>query len=167
MLLPGGATVGEVYPELISVGAELEKMHPNLFNRVARQIGCGSFSSEQSASGAIVDVSREMIRNGEMTWSKVIAIYAIAGGIAVDCVRQGKTEYLLAIQRGASKSGSKTQAFATAEMIRNAFLLGMKDVLEDDLATWIQANGGWVRQSRLCNINILLMHVDYIELHIF
>lgn len=100
MLLPGGAVVGEVYPELVSVGAELEKMHPNLFNRVARQIGCGNFSSEQSANEAIVEVSREMIRNGEMTWSKVIALYAIAGGIAVDCVRQGKPEYLPAIQRG-------------------------------------------------------------------
>ncbi|OAD57909.1 Bcl-2-related ovarian killer protein, partial [Eufriesea mexicana] len=119
MLLPGGAVVGEVYPELVSVGAELEKMHPNLFNRVARQIGCGSFSSEQSANEAIVEVSREMIRNGEMTWSKVIALYAIAGGIAVDCVRQGKPEYLPAIQRG------------------------MTDVLEEDLAAWIQANGGW------------------------
>ncbi|XP_060811587.1 uncharacterized protein LOC132904836 isoform X2 [Bombus pascuorum] len=119
MLLPGGAVVGEVYPELVSVGAELEKMHPNLFNRVARQIGCGSFSSEQSASEAIADISREMIRNGEMTWSKVIALYAVAGGIAVDCVRQGKPEYLPAIQRG------------------------MTDVLEEDLAAWIQANGGW------------------------
>ena len=119
MLLPGAVVVGEVYPELISVGAELEKMHPNLFNRIYRQIGCGSFSSEQSASEAIVDVSREMIRSGEMTWSKVIALYAIAGGIAVDCVRQGKPEYLPAIQRG------------------------MTDVLEEDLAVWIQANGGW------------------------
>ncbi|XP_076755735.1 apoptosis regulator BAX isoform X1 [Xylocopa sonorina] len=119
MMLPGGSVVGEVFPELISVGAELEKMHPNLFNRVARQIGCGSFSSEQSASEAIVDISREMIRNGELTWSKVIALYAIAGGIAVDCVRQGKPEYLPAIQRG------------------------MTDVLEEDLAAWIQANGGW------------------------
>ncbi|XP_053974868.1 bcl-2-related ovarian killer protein homolog A-like isoform X2 [Hylaeus volcanicus] len=119
MLLPGGTVVGEVYPELISVGAELEKMHPNLFNRVARQIGCSSFSTEQSASEAVADVSREMIRNGEMTWSKVIALYAVAGGIAVDCVRQGKPEYLLAIQRG------------------------MTDVLEEDLAVWIQANGGW------------------------
>ncbi|XP_029033854.1 apoptosis regulator BAX isoform X2 [Osmia lignaria lignaria] len=119
MLLPGGAVVGEVYPELVSIGAELEKMHPNLFNRVARQIGCGSFSTEQSACEAIVDVSREMIRNGEMNWSKVIALYAVAGGIAVDCVRQGKPEFLPAIQRG------------------------MTDVLEEDLAVWIQANGGW------------------------
>lgn len=111
--------MGEVYPELTSVGAELEKMHPSLFARIARQIGCGSFSTEQSASEAIVDVSREMIRNGEMTWSKVIALYAVAGGIAVDCVRQGKPEFLPAIQRG------------------------MTDVLEQDLAAWIQSNGGW------------------------
>ncbi|XP_026667039.1 uncharacterized protein LOC108622113 isoform X3 [Ceratina calcarata] len=119
MLLPGGTVVGEVYPELVAVGSELEKMHPNLFNRVARQIGCGTFSSEQAVTEAFVEVSREMIRIGEMTWSKVIALYAVAGGIGVDCVRQGKPEYLPAIQRG------------------------MTDVLEEDLATWIQANGGW------------------------
>lgn len=119
MLLPGGAIVGEVYPELTAVGTELEKMHPNLFVRVARQIGSGTFSTEQSATEAIIDVSRELIRNGEMTWSKVVALYAVAGGIAVDCVRQGKPEFLPAIQRG------------------------MNDVLEEDLAAWIQANGGW------------------------
>lgn len=119
ILLPGGSIVGEVYPELISIGAELEKMHPNLFTRIGRQVGCSTFSSEQTASDMLTDVSREMLRNGEMTWSKIIALYAVAGGIAVDCVRQGKPEYLAAIQHG------------------------MTDVLEDDLAAWIQANGGW------------------------
>lgn len=28
----------------------------------------------------------------------------------------------------------------------------MTDVLEEDLAAWIQANGGWVRQSKLDRI---------------
>ncbi|XP_015608314.1 bcl-2-related ovarian killer protein [Cephus cinctus] len=119
ILLPGGSLVGEVYPELTTIGAELEKMHPNLFVRIGRQVGCGHFTTEQSASDALTDVSREMLRNGEMTWSKIVALYAVAGGIAVDCVRQGKPEFLPAIQRG------------------------MNEVLEDDLGPWIQANGGW------------------------
>ncbi|XP_066597527.1 bcl-2-related ovarian killer protein-like [Prorops nasuta] len=119
MLLPGGSVVGEVYPELISVGSELEKMYPNLFERIGRQIGCGHFSSDQAASEAMTDVSREILRNGEITWSKVIALYAVAGGIALDCVRQAKPEYITAVQRA------------------------MTEVLEEDLATWIQANGGW------------------------
>ncbi|XP_046608471.1 bcl-2-related ovarian killer protein homolog B-like [Neodiprion virginianus] len=119
IILPGGTVVGEVYPELTSIGAELEKMHPHLFTKIGRQVGCSTFSSEQAASDVLTDVSREMLRNGEMTWSKIIALYAVAGGIAVDCVRQGRPEYLPAIQHG------------------------MMEVLEDDLAAWIQANGGW------------------------
>ncbi|XP_012280205.1 bcl-2-related ovarian killer protein-like [Orussus abietinus] len=118
-VLPGGGIVAEVYPVLTRIGVELEKMHPTLFVRVGRQIGCRAFTTEQSACEALTDVSREMLRNGEMTWSKIIALYAVAGGIADDCVRQGKPEFLPAIQRG------------------------MTEVLEDDLATWIHANGGW------------------------
>lgn len=120
MLLPGGSVVGEVYPELTTVGSELEKMHPNLFVRIGRQIGTSTFTSEQTAAEALTDVSREMLRSGEMTWSKIIALYAVAGGIAVDCVRQGKPEFIPAVQRA------------------------MTEVLEEDLASWIQANGGWV-----------------------
>ncbi|XP_043275716.1 bcl-2-related ovarian killer protein-like [Venturia canescens] len=119
MLLPGGSVVGEVYPELTTVGSELEKMHPNLFTRIGRQIGSSTFTSEQSAAEALTDISREMLRSGEMTWSKIIALYAVAGGIAVDCVRQGKPEFIPAVQRA------------------------MTEVLEEDLASWIQANGGW------------------------
>lgn len=123
MMLPGGSVVGEVYPELTGVGSELEKMHPNLFVRIGRQIGCSTFSSEQTAAEALTDVSREILRSGEMTWSKIIALYAVAGGIAVDCVRQGKPEFIPAIQRA------------------------MTEVLEEDLAAWIQANGGWVSMT--------------------
>ncbi|KAJ8680607.1 hypothetical protein QAD02_016394 [Eretmocerus hayati] len=111
----------EVCPELAAVGAELEKMHPKLFERIGRQIGCGHdlFSSEQRIADALADVAREMLRSGECSWAKVIALYAVAGGMAVDCVRQGKPELLPAIQKA----------------------MGL--VLEDDLAAWIQANGGW------------------------
>ncbi|XP_015121586.1 bcl-2-related ovarian killer protein homolog A [Diachasma alloeum] len=109
----------EVYPELIALGVELEKMHPNLFTRIGRQVGCGAFSSEQTATEALHDVAREMLRFGEMTWSKIIALYAVAGAIAVDCVRQDRPQFIPSIQRA------------------------MTEILEEDLASWIQANGGW------------------------
>ncbi|XP_011502886.1 PREDICTED: bcl-2-related ovarian killer protein-like [Ceratosolen solmsi marchali] len=118
-LLSGGALVAEVYPELAAVGTELERMHPKLFERVGRQIGCGAFRSEQRVTEALTDVAREMLRTGECSWEKIVALYAIAGGMAVDCVRQGKPEFLVTIQRA------------------------MAMVLEEDLAAWIQANGGW------------------------
>ncbi|KAH0557248.1 hypothetical protein KQX54_002207 [Cotesia glomerata] len=117
----GLLVVSEVSPVLTSLGAELEKIHQKLYTNIARQIGAGSFSNEQTAMEAIADVSRELLRvGGEMTWGKIISLYSVAGGIAVDCVRQGKPEFIGAIQRA------------------------MTIVLKEDLASWIQANGGWV-----------------------
>ncbi|XP_033228074.1 bcl-2-related ovarian killer protein-like [Belonocnema kinseyi] len=117
-LLPDLAVVSEVSPVLIAIGTELEKVNPNLYVRIGRQTGCGSFS-DQTVAVTMTHVSREIIRHGEITWSKIISIYAVAGGIAVDCVRQGKPEYLLVIQKA------------------------LASVLEQDLAIWIQTNGGW------------------------
>ncbi|XP_063974106.1 bcl-2-related ovarian killer protein homolog B-like [Diachasmimorpha longicaudata] len=111
--------ITEVYPELIAIGVELEKMHPHLFTRIARQVGCGGFSCEQTAIEALHDVAREILRYGEMTWSKIIALYAVAGAIAVDCVRQDRPQFIASIQRA------------------------MTEILEEDLASWIHANGGW------------------------
>lgn len=128
LLLPSPSTSGQhspimndVYPELSSVGAELEKAHPNLYERVARRLGSGTMSSEQRLMAALENLGREILRNGDCTWSKVVAIYALAGGLAVDCVRLGKPEYLTIIQKAVTV------------------------ILEEDLASWIQANGGWVR----------------------
>ncbi|XP_014204471.1 bcl-2-related ovarian killer protein-like isoform X1 [Copidosoma floridanum] len=113
------ALVNEVQHDLSAVGAELEKLQPHLFEKIGRQIGCGSFDTEQRIVEALTDVAREVLRSGECTWSKVVALYAVAGGMAVDCVRQGKRDFLPVIQRA------------------------MTVVLQDDLAAWIQANGGW------------------------
>ncbi|CAD6241148.1 GSCOCG00009171001-RA-CDS [Cotesia congregata] len=127
----GLLVVSEVSPVLTSLGAELEKLHPKLYTNIARQIGAGSFSNEQTAMEAIADVSRELLRvGGEMTWGKIISLYSVAGGIAVDCVRQGKPEFIGAIQRA------------------------MTIVLEEDLASWIQANGGWIGLSNKCRTSI-------------
>ncbi|XP_044594779.1 bcl-2-related ovarian killer protein-like isoform X2 [Cotesia glomerata] len=127
----GLLVVSEVSPVLTSLGAELEKIHQKLYTNIARQIGAGSFSNEQTAMEAIADVSRELLRvGGEMTWGKIISLYSVAGGIAVDCVRQGKPEFIGAIQRA------------------------MTIVLKEDLASWIQANGGWIGLSNKCRTSI-------------
>lgn len=54
-----------------------------------------------------------------------MALFAIVGGLAVDCVRQDHPEYLPKL----------VEAIA--------------DVVEDELATWINENGGWVRLNSL------------------
>jgi hypothetical protein len=55
----------------------------------------------------------------DVTWGKVVSLFAVAGGLAVDCVRQGHHEYL------------------------QALLEAMGEVLEEELAAWIVGNGGW------------------------
>lgn len=47
-------------------------------------------------------------------------MFAIAGGLAVDCVRQGHPEYLPRLMEGVA------------------------EVIEDELVAWINENGGWV-----------------------
>lgn len=51
---------------------------------------------------------------------QVIALFASAAGLAVDCVRQNHPEYLPKLMEG------------------------IADVIEDELTPWINDNGGWV-----------------------
>jgi hypothetical protein len=64
-------------------------------------------------------VSKELM-SGEVSWAKIVSLYAVAGGLAVDCVSHGHPEFLQVV----------TDAMAQA--------------LENDVALWIAENGGWV-----------------------
>lgn len=107
------------------LGDELERMHPRIYNGVARQI-CrnpgGEFHTPDAVSLLLGAVGRELFRV-EITWSKVISLFAIAGGLSVDCVRQGHPEYLPKLMESVS------------------------EVIEDELVPWINENGGWVSFS--------------------
>lgn len=64
-----------------------------------------------------------------------MALFAIVGGLAVDCVKQDHPEYL------------------------SKLVESLSDVVEDELATWINDNGGWVCVQRNNNHNFLLSHL--------
>lgn len=106
------------------LGDELERMHPRVYNGVARQI-CrnpgGEFHTPDAINLLLGAVGRELFRI-EITWSKVISLFAIAGGLSVDCVRQGHPEYLPKLMESVS------------------------EVIEDELVPWINENGGWVNR---------------------
>ncbi|XP_075211866.1 uncharacterized protein LOC142318991 isoform X2 [Lycorma delicatula] len=127
--LPGGYVVREVFPELLGVGQELERMHPKLYVGVARQAsptpGGGVLATDKAVSTVLTSVARELLRS-EMTWAKVVSLYAVAGGLAVDCVRQGHPEYLQCI------------------------IESMGEVLEEEVASWIGENGGWTGLLNYC-----------------
>lgn len=58
-----------------------------------------------------------------MTWGKVAAVYALAGALAVDCVRQGQTDMIYTIVDSMGVFASK------------------------GLAPWLIQQGGWVSFS--------------------
>ncbi|XP_037940999.1 uncharacterized protein LOC119673953 [Teleopsis dalmanni] len=112
--------VRDVFPAVMVLGDELERMHPRVYTGVARQIcrtPTGEFSVD-TLTLVLSTVARDLFRT-DITWSKIISLFAIAGGLSVDCVRQGHSEYL------------------------NKLMQSVSDVIEDELVPWINENGGW------------------------
>ena len=82
-----------------------------------------TLTNEKSVRGVLSSIGQDLLdtrRHGDLTWAKIISLYCVAGGLAVDCVRSGHPEYLV------------TLIDATAL------------VVERDAATWIAQQGGWV-----------------------
>ncbi|XP_034251958.1 bcl-2-related ovarian killer protein-like isoform X2 [Thrips palmi] len=119
----------EVFSELNLVGLELERRHPKVYTGVARQAAPGPIVSDKAAATALTAVGRDLLKH-DVTWGKVVALYAVAGALAVDCVRQGHPEYL------------------------HALVAAVGQLLEDDLAPWIADNGGWVALVQHCTRGI-------------
>ncbi|KAG8243043.1 bcl-2-related ovarian killer protein-like isoform X2 [Homalodisca vitripennis] len=124
--LPGGYVVREVFPELLSIGQELERMHPELYSGVGRQASCTPvLATEKAVTGVLTGVARELGRS-DLTWAKVVSLYAVAGGLAADCVRQGHPEFL------------------------QTLVESMGEALDYHVADWIAHNGGWTGLLNYC-----------------
>nr|ACO11568.1 Bcl-2-related ovarian killer protein homolog A [Caligus rogercresseyi] len=115
--VPGGIVVCEVFGQLQSIGIELERLHPKLYTGVCRQVSV-TITSEKSVRGVLSSVARELFKF-EVSWGKIVSLYCVAGGLAVDCVRQGHPEYLFGL------------------------IDAMGLVVERDIANWIGQQGGW------------------------
>lgn len=122
--------VREVFPGLACAGAELERMYPKLYSNVARQSSHspgGVLVSDKSAGALLAAIGHDLFKS-EITWGKVVSIFAVSGGLAVDCVCQGHPEYM------------------------HGLMEGMVEVLEDDLGEWVASNGGWTALSNQCRL---------------
>lgn len=111
-------------------------MHPRLYNDIGRQI-CylqgANFQTPHTLQLLVTSVAKDLFRS-EITWSKIAALFAFTGGIAVDCVRQGRPEYLPKIMQN------------------------VVEVIEEDLVTWINDNGGWVSSKLTRTLIMILYH---------
>lgn len=97
-------------------------MHPRIYNGISRQVSRtpgGELQTPEAGPILLTTISRILFKNN-ITWGKVISLFAISAGIAVDCVKQGHVEYLPKL------------------------IDGFGDVIEDELANWIMDNGGWI-----------------------
>lgn len=114
---PRGVLV-DVSVVLLKLGDELECMRPYVYRNIAKQLNI-SVSVEAVVSDAFLSVATEVIAMG-ITWGKVVAIYAVAAGLAVDCVRLGHPVMV------------HTIVDSLGEFVRRS------------LVPWLKKRGGWV-----------------------
>uniref|UniRef100_A0A1A7WD51 BCL2-related ovarian killer b n=1 Tax=Iconisemion striatum TaxID=60296 RepID=A0A1A7WD51_9TELE len=116
------STLAEVSLVLLCLGDELECIQPGLYRNVARQLNI-SVAMESMVSDAFLGVATEIFSAG-ITWGKVVSMYAVAGALAVDCVRHGfpDTVHVLVDSLG--------------QFVRRF------------LVPWLKRRGGWVEMTK-------------------
>ncbi|KAM8873905.1 bcl-2-related ovarian killer protein homolog A [Spinachia spinachia] len=122
---PAGGT-GDVSSALLWLGDELEYLRPNVYRNVARQLNI-TVASESIVSDAFLAVAADIFATG-VTWGKVVSLYAVAGALAVDCVRHGHPAIV------------HTIVDCMGEFVRKS------------LTTWLKRRGGWVDVTK-CVVN--------------
>uniref|UniRef100_A0AAY5KGH5 Bcl-2 Bcl-2 homology region 1-3 domain-containing protein n=1 Tax=Esox lucius TaxID=8010 RepID=A0AAY5KGH5_ESOLU len=105
---------------------ELEYLRPNIYRNVARQLNI-TVASESVVSDAFLAVAAEIFSTG-VTWGKVVSLYAVAGALAVDCVRHGYPAMV------------HTIVDCMGEFVRKS------------LVSWLKRRGGWVDITK-CVVN--------------
>ncbi|XP_072034894.1 bcl-2-related ovarian killer protein-like isoform X2 [Amphiura filiformis] len=131
--------ISEVSRELQFIGLELEQLYPTLFKDVCRQLNV-NLSSETVADEVFTEVAAELFASG-ITWARVVAMFSVAGSIAVECFQQGNVTYI------------------------NTIVNSLANFVRNHLALWISQQGGWnnlVRSFRQKNNSQMLWTVSLV-----
>uniref|UniRef100_A0A8C5GE24 Bcl-2 Bcl-2 homology region 1-3 domain-containing protein n=1 Tax=Gouania willdenowi TaxID=441366 RepID=A0A8C5GE24_GOUWI len=112
--------------ENVWLGDELEYLRPNVYRNVARQLNI-TVASESVVSDAFLAVAADIFSTG-VTWGKVVSLYAVAGALAVDCVRHGHPAMV------------HTIVDCMGEFVRKS------------LTSWLKKRGGWTDLTK-CVVN--------------
>lgn len=108
---------------LQSMGKILELRYPKLFSKISVHLRI-TYSNEAVVLGAFNKFAANLFIDG-ITWARIVALFAFAGGLAVDCTAHGRAIFL-------GRIGYWLAAFVAK-----------------NLSEWIKQHGGWV------NINII------------
>ncbi|XP_051752772.1 bcl-2-related ovarian killer protein homolog A isoform X1 [Ctenopharyngodon idella] len=132
-----GGMLAEVSSVLLWLGDELEYLRPNVYRNVARQLNI-TIASESIVSDAFLAVAAEIFSTEEnrtgleqregVTWGKIVSLYAVAGALAVDCVRHGHPAMV------------HTIVDCMGEFVRKS------------LVSWLKRRGGWADITK-CVVN--------------
>ncbi|XP_078521809.1 bcl-2-related ovarian killer protein [Lissotriton helveticus] len=123
--VPAGK-LAEVSAVLLRLGDELEYIRPNVYRNIARQLNI-ALNSETVVSDAFLAVATEIFSAG-ITWGKVVSLYAVAAGLAVDCVKHSQPAMV------------HTIVDCMGEFVRKT------------LVTWLKRRGGWTDITK-CVVN--------------
>uniref|UniRef100_A0A672SK92 Bcl-2 Bcl-2 homology region 1-3 domain-containing protein n=1 Tax=Sinocyclocheilus grahami TaxID=75366 RepID=A0A672SK92_SINGR len=135
----GSGALAEVSSVLLWLGDELEYLRPNVYRNVARQLNI-TIASESIVSDAFLAVAAEIFSTGYriisriiclstgVTWGKIVSLYAVAGALAVDCVRHGHPAMV------------HTIVDCMGEFVRKS------------LVSWLKRRGGWADITK-CVVN--------------
>lgn len=106
------------------MGEYLERMHPKVYTNVARQLSSAPFGELADGDAAAIllsTVARNLFKPANcIDWSRIISFFAVAGGLATDCVGQGHYDYLPRL----------------VEVIPS--------IIDEYLLDWLMDHGGWL-----------------------
>ena len=119
-----GATArySDVSLEIQVIGGELEKLYPDLYSSVSKQVNV-TVSTDVIVRKTFASLAEQLFKTS-ITWGKVVALFSLAGAFAVDCVSEGHPNYVTAVV------DSFTEAVRT------------------HLDMWIIRQGGWVSDKK-------------------
>jgi len=104
--------------KIIEVGELLESSYPHLYSNVSKQLKV-KLRSEVIVGDIFRNFGRELFRDG-VTWGRIVALFAFAAAISVDCITQGRPELVKTV------------------------LSCVRLYVLDHLAVWIRSRGGWI-----------------------
>ncbi|KAI0239266.1 hypothetical protein LSAT2_010011 [Lamellibrachia satsuma] len=126
----------DVSLRLQRIGAVLETSYPDLYRNVAKQAGV-CLKTTQSISDVLTTVAEVLLPSRTATtWGRVVALFAVAAGLAEDCVNQGHPDYV--------------------SVVIDVFT----QVTRQRLDKWIFRQGGWVSRCFRVPPQLVLVRVN-------
>ena len=119
----------ETAEKVQEICALLEHLYPKLYVYISRQLKV-TLQTEIIICDIFRSFGRTLFKSG-ITWPRIVALFAFASGLIVDCIREGRPEF------------ARTVVYC------------VKAFIEDNLSVWVKDQGGWVCLNIVIKIQAL------------